>query len=73
MLNVVKNKKHIRLYLLLMTESQKAYKRLEKDYLEHHFKHLEEGWDDRMEESEIAKLKQSLNTELNEAEEPKES
>jgi len=65
LLTVIKNKKHIRLYLLLMIESQKAYKRLEKDYLEHHFKNLEAGWDDRIEPSEVAKLEQSLNLEAN--------
>ena len=67
MLQVIKNKKHIRLYLLLMIESQKAYKRLEKDYLEHHFKHIDEGWDDRIDAAEVAKLEQSLNTEIKDA------
>lgn len=61
LLNVVRQKKHIRLYLLLMIESQKAYKRLEKDYLENHFKHLEEGWDDRIEKEEAGKIEQVLN------------
>lgn len=61
LLNIVRQKKHIRLYLLLMIESQKAYKRLEKDYLEHHFNHLEEGWDDRIGETEADKIEQVLN------------
>lgn len=63
LLNVIKNKKHIRLYLLLMIEAQKAYKRLQKDYLERHFKHMDQGWDDTIGEAEAAKLEQSLNAE----------
>tara|TARA_R110001592_G_scaffold88520_1_gene260689 strand:- start:21465 stop:22376 length:912 start_codon:yes stop_codon:yes gene_type:complete len=59
--NVVRQKKHIRLYLLLMIESQKAYKRLEKDYLEKHFKHLESGLDDRIDDAEADKIDQVLN------------
>ena len=62
LLKVVRHRKHIRLYLLLMIEAQKAYKRLEKDYLEHHFKHLEAGWDDRIESGEAVKLEQMLNS-----------
>jgi len=61
LLNVIKNKKHIRLYLLLMIESQKAYKRLQKQYLEQHFTHLDQGWDDTINETEAQKLEQSLN------------
>jgi hypothetical protein len=61
LLQVVRTKKHIRLYLLLMIESQKAYKRLEKDYLESHFSHLDQGWDDRIDDAEAVKLEQSLN------------
>lgn len=61
LLRVIKNKKHIRLYLLLMTESQKAYKRLQKDYLERHFSHMDQGWDDTINEAEAAKLEQTLN------------
>jgi len=61
LLKVIRQRKHIRLYLLLMIEAHKAYKRLEKDYLENHFKHLEAGWDDRMDASEAAKLEQVLN------------
>lgn len=59
--NVVRQKRHIRLYLLLMIESQKAYKRLEKDYLENHFSHLEEGWDDSINKEDVDKLEQVLN------------
>jgi len=61
LLNVIKNKKHIRLYLLLMIESQKAYKRLQKDYLERHFNHMDQGWDDTISGAEAAKLEQTLN------------
>jgi len=57
---VIKNKKHIRLYLLLMIESQKAYKRLQKDYLEQHFNHMDQGWDDTISVAEAAKLEQTL-------------
>jgi len=59
--NVIKNKKHIRLYLLMMIESQKAYKRLQKQYLEQHFNHLDQGWDDTINDAEAEKLEQSLN------------
>lgn len=61
LLNVMKQRRHIRLYLMLMIESQKAYKRLEKDYLENHFKHLDEGVGDRLSEEEAEKLEQVLN------------
>ena len=44
-----------------MVEAQKAYQRLEKDYLENHFKHLDEGCDERAVEGDAAKIKQSLN------------
>ncbi len=43
---VIKEKKHIRLYLMLMLEAEKAYKRLQADYLQVHFKNLEKGVDD---------------------------
>jgi len=43
---VIKEKKHIRLYLQLMLEAEKAYKRLQADYLKIHFKNLEKGVDD---------------------------
>ena len=43
---VIKEKKHIRLYLMLMLEAEKAYKRLQSDYLKVHFKNLEKGVDD---------------------------
>lgn len=58
--NVIKNRRHIRLYLLLMIESQKAYKRVQKDYLEHHFKNLDQGWDDSVSDAEAKKLEQQL-------------
>ena len=61
LLDILKNKKHIRLYLLLMVEAQKAYKRLEKDYLENHFKHLDEGWDDRLSDDEVLNQGKTLN------------
>ena len=48
---VIREKKHIRLYLQLMLEAEKAYKRLQKDYLKHHFSNLESGIDDTDEES----------------------
>lgn len=68
LLNYMQNKKTIRLYLLLMVEAQKAYKRLEKEYLESHFKHLDQGWDDRIDELEASKLEQSLNKSAGEPE-----
>jgi hypothetical protein len=61
LLSVIKNKKHIRLYLLLMIESQKGYKRLQKDYLEQHFSHMDQGWDDTISAAEAAKIEQTLN------------
>lgn len=61
LLDYIHNKKTIRLYLLLMTEAQKAYKRLEKEYLEAHFQHLEQGWDDRIDDAEADNIEQSLN------------
>ena len=61
LLSLVRQKKHVRLYLLLMIESQKAYKRLEKDYLENHFKNIENGLDDRINSQEANKLEQMLN------------
>jgi hypothetical protein len=61
LLSVIKNKKHIKLYLLLMIESQKAYKRLQKDYLARHFKNLDQGLDDTISEMDAAKLQQTLN------------
>ncbi|WP_250657898.1 hypothetical protein [Alkalimarinus coralli] len=47
---VLKEKKHIRLYLQLMLEAEKAYKRLQEDYLKHHFSNLEKGIDDTVQE-----------------------
>ena len=62
LISYLHNKKTIRLYLLLMMEAQKAYKRLEKEYLESHFQHLDQGWDDRIDDLEAVKVEQSLNT-----------
>lgn len=73
LLNIVRQKKHIRMYLLLMIESQKAYKRLEKDYLENHFTNLEAGLDDRIDENEASKLEQMLNASKQEAAKSKQS
>lgn len=58
LLQVIRTKKQIRLYLLYMIEAQKAYKRLQKDYLENHFKHLDQGWDDSLDSKEIAQVEQ---------------
>lgn len=73
LLSIVRQKRHIRLYLLLMIESQKAYKRLEKDYLENHFKHLEGGWDDRIELEEAGKIEQVLSASNQKEAKPKQS
>ncbi len=56
MMDIIRTKKQIRLYLLFMIESQKAYKRLQMDYLERHFKNVEDGWDDALEPDELAKV-----------------
>ncbi|MFD2230608.1 hypothetical protein [Alkalimarinus sediminis] len=48
--SVIREKKHIRLYLQLMLEAEKAYKRLQQDYLKHHFNNLEQGIDDTVDE-----------------------
>jgi hypothetical protein len=58
MLDIIRTKKQIRLYLLFMIESQKAYKRLQQDYLDNHFKNVEQGWDDTLQPNELAKVKQ---------------
>lgn len=60
LLKVVREKRHIRLYLMLMIEAQKAYKRLEKDFLEHHFKHLETGLNDSLSTDEAENIEQQL-------------
>lgn len=73
LLNIVREKRHIRLYLLLMIESQKAYKRLEKDYLENHFNHLEDGWDDRIDRDEAGKIEQVLSASNQKDARPKQS
>lgn len=56
LMDVIRNRKQIRLYLLYMIEAQKAYKRLQRDYLESHFKHLDQGWDDSLSEDEATRL-----------------
>lgn len=53
MLDVIRNRKQIRMYLLFMVEAQKAYKRLQKDYLENHFKYVEQGMDDSLSPKEM--------------------
>jgi pyoverdine/dityrosine biosynthesis protein Dit1 len=67
LLDYIQSKKTIRLYLLMATEAQKAYKRLEKEYLESHFLHLDQGWDDRIDEVEAIKIEQSLKDGENES------
>ncbi len=57
---VLRERKHIRLYLLFMIESQKAYKRLQNDYLNNHFKNLDQGWDDTINDAEAARLESEL-------------
>jgi len=57
MLDIIRTKKQIRLYLLFMIESQKTYKRLKQDYLGNHFKNIEQGWDDTLQADELAKVK----------------
>lgn len=49
---VIKEKKHIRLYLQLMLEAEKAYKRVQKEYMKHHFNNLERGVDDTAESTD---------------------
>ena len=56
-----------------MIESQKAYKRLEKDYLENHFNHLEDGWDDRIDRDEAGKIEQVLSASNQKDARPKQS
>lgn len=58
--SVLMSRKHIRLYLLFMIEAQKAYKRLQKDYLNSHFEHMEQGWDDTVTEGEAERLAADL-------------
>lgn len=59
LLNVIRNRKQIRLYLLFMIEAQKAYKRLQKDYLERHFENLEQGVDDTLTDSMMNEVETS--------------
>lgn len=58
--SVLMSRKHIRLYLLFMIEAQKAYKRLQKDYLTNHFQNMEQGWDDAISDTEERKLSKEL-------------
>ncbi len=51
---VIREKKHIRLYLQLMLEAEKAYKRLQSEFLKHHFKNLENGVDDMLSKQPLA-------------------
>lgn len=60
LVKVIRNRKQIRLYLLFLIEAQKAYKRLQKDYLELHFSHLEHGWDDALSETEAQHLEKTM-------------
>ncbi len=56
----IKERRHVRLYLLFMVEAQKAYKRCQNDYLNNHFKHLDQGWDDSLTDAEAARLEKNL-------------
>ena len=62
-MEVIKERKHIRLYLLFMIEAQKAYKRCQNDYLTNHFKHLDQGWDDSLTDAEAARLEKQYEAE----------
>jgi len=46
LLHMIRDRKYIRFYLLLMIESEKAYKRLQDDFFKIHFKNLDQGIDD---------------------------
>ncbi len=59
-MEVIKERKHIRLYLLFMIEAQKAYKRCQNDYLSNHFKNLNQGWDDSINDAEAARLEAKM-------------
>jgi len=65
LMDVIRNRKQIRLYLLFMIESQKAYKRLQKDYLDNHFTHLDEGWDDALSEDEVEQFEREESNDSN--------
>lgn len=56
LLNMLKSRKHIRLYLLFALEAQKAYQRMQQVYLKLHFKNLEQGWDDTKDDAEADNL-----------------
>ena len=65
LMDIIRNRKQIRLYLLFMIESQKAYKRLQKDYLDNHFMHLDEGWDDALSEDEVEQFEREESNDSN--------
>lgn len=60
LMEFIKERRHIRLYLLFMVEAQKAYKRCQNDYLSNHFKHLDQGWDDSLTDAEAARLEKTM-------------
>ena len=60
LMEFIKERRHIRLYLLFMVEAQKAYKRCQNDYLSNHFKHLDQGWDDSRTDAEAARLEKTM-------------
>lgn len=59
---VIREKKHIRLYLQLMLEAEKAYKRLQTEYMKNHFNNLENGIDDTIEEEPVSSKTPSVAT-----------
>ncbi len=58
LIDMLRSRQHIRLYLLYGIEAQKAYQKLEKTYLENHFRNLEQGMDDRISDDEADSLQQ---------------
>lgn len=62
LLNMLKSRKHIRLYLLFALEAQKAYQVMQQTYLKLHFKNLEQGWDDGITDAEAEKLTSENNS-----------
>lgn len=61
LLNMLKSRKHIRLYLLFALEAQKAYQIMQQTYLKLHFNNLEQGWDDGITDAEAEQLSQENN------------
>lgn len=61
LLNMLKSRKHIRLYLLFALEAQKAYQIMQQTYLKLHFNNLEQGWDDGITDAEAEQLSQEAN------------